>query len=887
MSRGRILYLTDKFGVSQGYMPAFTRMVHKCGIPRESIAITNIYGLVDKPLKKYKANEKLWKFDNTKLDKIHAAFSQRVRAIKPTLIVVSCPAILGVLSGGDVRESTLDKMRGGLYSFEDIPVIVVLPITAINQRVDNRLVVNEDGEEDKQTPYRVPDGQQILLWDWQKVGRFYQGKQRVAPPFKYSVCRTLNDVFAARDYLAECILLAPDIETGNYPPGLTCAGYTGILPNGAIHSFVIPLHDTTNESGCYWSEEDHVLVWSVIEDINNLPNLKTMHNGSYDASYFIRDRAPLRNWLLDSMVLWWSLYMELPKKLGFVASVLCDNYTYWKDDIKGVEEEGAVANLEAYWRYNALDTYYTLLSTLYLVALLARNKAMQINYNDAMLRVFSGLAMSMRGVAVDRKRMAEHRTNLEAELEKRTNHFRWLIDEPDFNINSSPHKKSLLYDVFGLRERTDKGRFVDPNKSAAGGNTASAGKIPLKLAKSEHPLFKYILDELEAAMEPRTQLSNVFGYTQEDGKVKGGLFMPCGRLRTSFSAVGTETTRFSSKKSAFWDGGNLQNIRGAYRDFIVPAENCVFLDVDYSQSDDVFMAYESQDPDKIAVVESGLDGHAVNGELFFGKSYDSIIDGKRRHDPLIVHPIFGIRQLAKKIVHGTNFQMAAMTLYVTMGREAVIEAARLLGIPNPDSLNQDALVQVCGRLMGTYRKKYKRLTAKEYYREIAEELKTKRAITNCFGITRQFLGDPSDNGTQREATAFIGQSATGSNMNRVMYEVDHGFIPKRFRDGPNPDALCKPLKMTRESHGFSFHLQVHDNFVSQLDTTHGRWKEAAHNLLQVMNRPVIIHGRMVRVAAEAELGLRWGKNMTSWDGKDPYDLDRIHTSLVTAEGRKS
>jgi hypothetical protein len=91
------------------------------------------------------------------------------------------------------------------------------------------------------------------------------------------------------------------------------------------------------------------------------------------------------------------------------------------------------------------------------------------------------------------------------------------------------------------------------------------------------------------------------------------------------------------------------------------------------------MAYESQDPDKIAVVESGRDSHAVNGELFFGMPYDDIVAGKKANDPRIVHPIYGIRQLAKRIVHGTNFQMAGMTLYVTMGREAVVETARLLG----------------------------------------------------------------------------------------------------------------------------------------------------------------------------------------------------------------
>lgn len=887
MSRGRILYMTDKFGVSQGYMPAFTRLVNKSGIPREAIAIAHIYNLVDKPLMK-KGNESVWRFNPEKLPELTAAFSQRVRAIRPTLIVVSDVALLGVLNGGDYRGATIDKMRGGIYQFEGINCIVVLPITAINQRVDTRILENEDGDTDTQTPYKVKDGAQILQWDWQKVGRFYQGKQRALPPYRYSVCRTLDDCFAARDYLSECVLVAIDIETGNYPPQQTCVGFTGLLPNGACHTFIIPFADPSKESGCFWNtEDDFAIAASVVRDINESKVLKTFHNGSYDNSYFIRDLMPTTNWLLDSMVLWWSLYMELPKKLGFVSSVLLDNYQYWKDDIKGDEEESVDANVERYWRYCGLDTYNTLFNTCYLITLLSKNPAMQRNYNDAMLRVFSGLAMSMRGVAVDWKRRDYHREILEEEAEKRLAELRYLIAEPDFNINSPPQKCSLLYDLFGLRERNAKGRFVDPSKPRIGTNAPSAGKIPMKMAKYEHPLFKHIIEKLESAMEPKHQLSGIFGIKQEDGTVKGGLFMPTRRLRTSMSAVGTETTRFSSKKSAFWDGGNLQNIRGTYRDWIIPDEGKVFLDVDYSQSDDVFMAYESQDPAKIALVESGKDGHAAHGELFFGVPYEEIVAGKKANDPKIVNPIYGIRQLSKKVVHGANFQMAGMTLYVTMGREAVVEAARLMGIPDPEGLTQDQLIQICSRLDGIYRRRYPRLTKKEYYAEIAKELKTKRAITNCYGITRQFLGDPEDNGTQREATAFIGQSGTAGNMNRAMYEIDHGYIPELFRDGPNPDARAKPLQMNWETHGFAFHMQTHDNFVSQLNTRHARWKEAAHNLLQVMNRPVIIHGRLVRIRSEAEFGLRWGKDMTPWDGKDVHDLDRIVVTLKTQEGLKA
>ena len=534
MTRGRILYMTDKFGVSAGYMPAFTKMVHASGIPRESIVMTHIYNLVDKPLKK-KANERLWRFDPDKLEAISAAFRQRVLAIRPTLIVVSCPAILGVLTGGDVRAATLDKMRGSLNYFEGIPTIVVLPITAINQRIDSRIISNDDGEEDKQTPYQIPDGKQILLWDWQKVGRFYQGKQRKLPPFRYSVCRTLEDCYAARKYLADCVLIATDIETGNYPPGITCVGYTGLLPNGAVHSFVIPFHDPSKDDGCFWPDVDsHAYAQSVVADINNNPVPKTMHNGSYDCSYFIQDRTGTKNWLFDSMVMWWSLYMELPKKLGFVTSVLCDNYQFWKDDIKGDEEESVTQNVEGYWRYNALDTYYTLFNTCYLVSLMSRNKAMATNYNDAFMRTLSRTRHVCSGYGNRPVTMAEHRGQLISDMEQKTQEFRYLIDEPDFNINSAPQKCSLLYDLFGLRERTARGRYVDRSKPLTGGNSPSAGAIPVKMAKTEHPLFKYILDRLDAAIAPRVQLSNVFGYPQEDGKIKGGLFMPKGRLRTSF-----------------------------------------------------------------------------------------------------------------------------------------------------------------------------------------------------------------------------------------------------------------------------------------------------------------------------------------------------------------
>src|SRR3546814_5082221 len=82
-------------------------------------------------------------------------------------------------------------------------------------------------------------------------------------------------------------------------------------------------------------------------------------------------------------------------------------------------------------------------------------------------------------------------------------------------------------------------------------------------------------------------------------------------------------------------------------------------------SDDVFVGYESNDAHKIEVIESGMDGHAIHGELFFARPYDWIVAGKKAGDPDVVHPTRGVRQLVKRVVHGSNFMMAAMTLYLT------------------------------------------------------------------------------------------------------------------------------------------------------------------------------------------------------------------------------
>src|SRR3546814_665496 len=148
----------------------------RSGIPSRSIIITDIYKEVSKPLVKYR-NEKTPRFNPDMMAQIKAAVERKIRATKPTLIACSDPVALGLFMNWDQRSATIDKTRGGVYDYDGIKVIIVTPITAINRQFDERMLKDDDGEDIQSEPYRIKNGAWILSRDWEKVGRYYQGKQ--------------------------------------------------------------------------------------------------------------------------------------------------------------------------------------------------------------------------------------------------------------------------------------------------------------------------------------------------------------------------------------------------------------------------------------------------------------------------------------------------------------------------------------------------------------------------------------------------------------------------------------------------------------------------------------------------------------------------------------
>ena len=645
------------------------------------------------------------------------------------------------------------------------------------------------------------------------------------------------------EWLAACDLAAVDIETIPHEKGkshgwvMTVVSYSGICDQ-KIRSYAYQF--TSSKSAK--AEPPSWLANSVeaVRRINATPVPKVLHNGVYDSAWFLRYGLPLSNYAWDSMTLWWSRYPDMPKSLATVASILLDDYSYWKAGRKDNDFTGHTL-------YAMQDTEATLRCAIRLMRWAYADPSMLRNYLHAHARCLIGLGMSMKGLKVDFEKRAALESALEKDAETKLAEFRYLVAKPDMNPQSPQQMKELFYRVLGASPRNAKGRPVKID-------SASTGRIALRAVRNEHPVFARIIGALDAAKEPAKQLSNVIG-----------LEFPDGRFRTSYDGVGTTTTRFSSRRDAFGFGGNGQNIRKKYRCMMRADDESFLLEIDLSAADDVFVGYESEDPRKIEVIESGVDSHSYNAaNVFFTNwTYEQVVAGKKADDPAVVDPITGIRQITKKTTHGANYLMAGMTLLMSAGREAIVAAARHLGHDNAGSWSTERLAEFCDSLDLAYRKYYTRFARQgvdSFYTDLHHELLRTSSFTTLFMYRQRFTGDLMDQNTLRACAASVGQANTAGRINMAMMELELGVRQIRFRDGEAPDLDDPVLQVSEREHGCSLRLQTHDSIGYNVNYTHPNWQEGVRRILHVMQRPVVCKGRVIRVGIEADVAVRWAED---------------------------
>lgn len=799
-----ILWLTTKYGYSAATKGLLLNALRSHGVNSTDIMFNSLHhkvpGLTEYPKKKVPA---------TYLIKaaLHA-LAQDCAILKPHLIICNDEATVRCITG---EPYTLSQVRGSVYEFQGIPVIVL-------DAVGNMYAMNH--------------GSWMWGLDMAKVVRFAHGKQNRLPAFNYSLASTMRDIEQLVEEAAGATLIATDRET--FAGNISCTGYTYDF-RGHLASVCVPFFDPWTVSGCYWSEGDFKRVLRALKHVHANPVPKALQNGMYDCAYDIEAGMPLNNYLWDTQYMMHSIWCEAPKALHEISSYFLDNYRYWKDDAKGVQEDGfgkTHADIERYWRYNGLDTYYTWLSARELVSRISRLPWAVVNYSERIaLAAGPCLAASLRGLRVDRSRHASIMAKKSVEAQEGIDNIRRLVQVKDFNPRSSDDAGWFIYDVCGAKvTRLQKGKRTKYGQR-------SVDEKVLKLMKEQgNPMLNvYIKRHLEAK-KPAAVISKY-----------GNLQKLCrnGRFVSWLNPTGTTTSRFNSGGSQFWTGTNAQNIPMPIRELFVADKDYVYLDIDYSASDDRFIAYESEDPEKMRVVEDrSIDIHCYHASIFFSMDYQKMVQGWKDDEPWCVDEPKGVRQITKKVTHGRNYCEGGGTMYNLMGRDAVVATAVALGHKKAEGYLDKELIGICNQLSDKYDHPrtglYKRI--RPWQEEIVAELAKHGGLAaTSFGFTRKFFGKPGDHKTQRELSSFYGQGDTAGNVNRSLRKI--------WYSGLDDGKSCL------------FLLQVHDSLLFAVHRDH---LYIIDQIKAIMEEPVTIHGRSMYVPAAPKVGLTWAKKMLSW-----------------------
>ena len=644
--------------------------------------------------------------------------------------------------------------------------------------------------------YSVPYGEWLTKRFLSKV--LAPDTWRKTSEFRWAEVKTQTNYEEAKSHLSDCFLISIDIETA--PPNMIrCISYCGFKTDGTSFSWVFPLDSLTKVD---WMRE-----------LNALPAPKVCQNGKYECAHFFAYSAPMVNYIADTKNAMHSWFAELPKDLAFLTSLLVRDTMYWKD----LAESGDKMDL---YKYNALDTWGT--GEAFISWLREAPPWAMRNYVTKFATVPIAHMCEMRGIKQDLPLVEKFAEEGEVIQDELLTDIRSMTAQPKFNPSSHLHVKKLLF-VLGCGEK-------DKNTGRMGLPSSSDEKT-LKSAILRHPLNEVILGKILEYRGERKLYSTYLPVGDKSKDFKG-------RVLYSLNPDGTDTGRFASKEHHFWTGLQIQNIPGSgsgirVKQTMVADEGFVMFEADFAQAEARGVAYCSGDERLIAAVDSGQDFHSLNAAAFFGIPYEDIYDDKSGStlDKLI-------RDLAKRVNHGANYNMGAAVLLDTMGEVNVRRAQKLLDLPK-----QWTLLDVCKYLLHRYEVTYP-IVKTRYYNQITKQVMQTQKLVGATGWTRYCFGDPSSNKLHLNAyVAHVTQS-----LNAMILDI-------AFK------RVFKWQLAEQNFHLLQVFAQIHDSLLFQVRIGHEHLAQKVGKLMTfavpVTDSAGITRDLVVPVDVKST-GRRWG-----------------------------
>lgn len=626
---------------------------------------------------------------------------------------------------------------------------------------------------------------------------------------------------SAADYIAV------DIETKKDPLTITCIGFAAVR-----------FSDDCISVSCYVVPFDSEFAVSCCRKFASIERPKILQNGKYDIAYLLRFGIIMWGYMWDTATMFHAWLSELPKDLAFLSAFLIRDGRYWKDLAE-------TNDLQEYYKYNALDIWSTAL------AMISWNQQApdwaKRNYLAEFPINFPCILSEMTGIKRDMNKLTEARAEQDKLIEESNQSLHAMLGVP-LNSNSPVQVKKLL-EVLGCKDDPTATRKV----------WGSTDEKTLTKASYMHPLNNRILQKILDIRGARKLAST---YLATDSDKKGAKEFN-GRILYSLIPHGTDTGRLASREHHFWCGLQLQNIpRGkAVKQTLTADDDFLFGEADLEQAESRDTAHIAGDEALIAAVSGTRDFHSVNASAFFGIPYAAIYSDEL-HKTLDKK----LRDLAKRVNHGANYNMGANVLVDTMGLEKIFEARNLLKLPKFWTAKQ-----IAEYLLESFHKTYPGIS-RNYYTGMIHQLITTRHLVSkathhpheqddwsksCYdvalwykqtgGWTRRCFGHPDKNKSDKNSyIAHEPQSLNAMTLNkafmRVFYEI--AINPKYSRN-------------------FKLIGQIHDSIPHQYRISHEYISKLVAKCMEI---PVTVKGydgkvRTFTVPSDAKFGGKYWSDL--------------------------
>lgn len=600
----------------------------------------------------------------------------------------------------------------------------------------------------------MPDKAYIMDMDIQKLCYIYDTlKIEGVKYFKtnkkeYIIGDTLEKTL---NYLAELkaqldkeeTLVSIDIETMFWSV-IDCIGLTYEIDRG----FCIPFAYKNNPN--IWSIEDEVLILEKLREIHLHENIRIVgQNFSYDSQYYNKLLGIRIDAYRDTMILAHVLRNYLPKDLGFLSSLYNEKYSHWKDNVTASEESP-----ETRWIYNIDDVCNTLEVLQGEEQVLEdESKSLQDFYAFQQYKIAPALVNIMnRGVKVDLQKKQELLEILGALLQKVEKDINDLLGF-DINLKSSQQIKKLFVEYFGVKALINR-----KTKSESFGSDAMLvylEEYPLLI-----PLITLILEYRSIGVFVRTFLA---AKVDEDD-----------HMRCSYNVAGTRTYRLASRKNAFGNGMNMQNVPSKGKidlkyslinldyESETESEDILVLDIttpsygniQLPNCKELFICEEDElffDIDLAAAdarIIAWLSGCKVLTELFENPDGDPyLLTAKEYYKDSSMTKKDPRRQIFKAVIHGSHYLGRAKTLAAKAGL-LVHEVEKV----------QKFYFGLCPEIP-------------KMHKDIEKQVKEVGFLTNCWGAKGWFL-DKKDPMLMNKAMAWAGSSPVGILINKGLVNIE-------------------------------------------------------------------------------------------------------------------